>query len=318
MSHVDTERFAVHPSPVTRFPVFELDANVPREQEEQLGSKRKFWFRHVDGQRWLFKYARPDTGEHWAEKVAAEIAAALELPHAVFELARFDGSWGAMTWDFTGEGKRALVHGNELLTELDPEYPTSNTYRLQAHTLGAVHTVLGQEFVEAPASAKLPRTLGPFGLFVGYLMLDALIGNTDRHHENWGVLLTSSDPRSAELAPTYDHASSLGRELTDEVRVRKYGTRPRQGDVARYFARARSALYWTPEAPSPMAPLAAFRAAAQLAPSAGQFWLNQLRTHQEGVKVVVDALPHEVISAGARGFCAQLVGTGIRSLLDLA
>ena len=29
-------------------------------------------------------------------------------------------------------------------------------------------------------------------LFIGYILLDALIGNGDRHHENWGFVLSSS------------------------------------------------------------------------------------------------------------------------------
>jgi hypothetical protein len=50
-------------------------------------------------------------------------------------------------------------------------------------------------------------------LFPGYLMLDALIGNTDRHHENWGARVLAglgNGRRMAVLAPTYDHASSEG------------------------------------------------------------------------------------------------------------
>jgi hypothetical protein len=152
-------------------------------------------------------------------------------------------------------------------------------------------------------------------VFVGYLMLDALIGNTDRHHENWGVLLTSSRPRTAELAPTFDHASSLGRELTDAGRLRKRAGRGEDA-AARYWAKARSALFSSPEARRPMSPVAAFRAAAEMAPSAGQFWLDQLRANQGAVQAGVDSVPDEAITAGARDFCAQLLGIGIRTLLD--
>src|SRR6266581_3390089 len=48
---------------------------------EQLGSKPKFWFRQ-DDQLWLFKEARANTGEDWAEKVAAEIAKLVGMPAA--------------------------------------------------------------------------------------------------------------------------------------------------------------------------------------------------------------------------------------------
>ena len=44
---------------------------------ESLGGKVKFWFQISEDRGvtdWLFKYPRPDTGEHWAEKIAAEVA----------------------------------------------------------------------------------------------------------------------------------------------------------------------------------------------------------------------------------------------------
>lgn len=53
-------------------PIISIPADA-REDTEQLGSKPKFWVLLGD-ERWLFKEARPATGEDWAEKVAAEIA----------------------------------------------------------------------------------------------------------------------------------------------------------------------------------------------------------------------------------------------------
>lgn len=37
-------------------------------------------------------------------------------------------------------------------------------------------------------------------LFIGYILLDALIGNGDRHHENWGFV-TSRQANSPDLIP---------------------------------------------------------------------------------------------------------------------
>lgn len=42
---------------------------------EQLGTKRKFWFKDPDLGLCLCKIAREGTGEHWSEKAASEIAA---------------------------------------------------------------------------------------------------------------------------------------------------------------------------------------------------------------------------------------------------
>jgi len=63
--------------------------NIPleaREDIEQLGSKPKFWVL-LEDKRWLFKEARTNTGEDWAEKAAAEIAQSLGIKAATVELA---------------------------------------------------------------------------------------------------------------------------------------------------------------------------------------------------------------------------------------
>ena len=56
---------------------------------EDMGSKEKFWYYETgEGKKnCLFKYSRKHTGEHWAEKIAAEVAACLDILHAKVELA---------------------------------------------------------------------------------------------------------------------------------------------------------------------------------------------------------------------------------------
>jgi hypothetical protein len=49
-------------------------ADDVQDDLEPLGTKPKFWFRTEAGDGCLFKEARPDTGEDWAEKIACELA----------------------------------------------------------------------------------------------------------------------------------------------------------------------------------------------------------------------------------------------------
>lgn len=56
-------------------------------QFEQLGTKEKFWFHATDGTYTLFKEGHAASGEHWAEKLACEVARGLGLPHAEYDLA---------------------------------------------------------------------------------------------------------------------------------------------------------------------------------------------------------------------------------------
>jgi hypothetical protein len=89
-----------------------------------MGTKPKFWFR-CDRQRWLFKEPRGSTGEHWAEKGAAEIGHLLGIPCARVELAEVQGnrylvpgcsyhharSLGRSGIRFAGSGRRWVLRG---------------------------------------------------------------------------------------------------------------------------------------------------------------------------------------------------------------
>ncbi|WP_298914513.1 hypothetical protein [uncultured Nostoc sp.] len=55
-----------------QFPIIDVPLDA-LEADEDLGTKEKFWFRHQDLGRCLFKKARPNTGEDWADKIAAQL-----------------------------------------------------------------------------------------------------------------------------------------------------------------------------------------------------------------------------------------------------
>jgi len=98
---------------------------IPDEAQddlEPLGTKPKFWFRNEAGDWCLFKEARPNTGEDWAEKIACELARLLRLPHAEYDLAEWRGRSGVVCQSFVPDGGH-LEHGNELLAAVVPAYP---------------------------------------------------------------------------------------------------------------------------------------------------------------------------------------------------
>lgn len=113
------------------YPIITIAANAP-EATEPLGTKDKFWY---EGGQFLFKQVRHGTGEDWAEKVCAELARRLELPHAEYDLAQWetgDGNVrGVRSRNFCPPGA-ALTLGNELLAEADPDYAGFRHIRLSA------------------------------------------------------------------------------------------------------------------------------------------------------------------------------------------
>lgn len=252
------------------FPVIEVPTDAARA-EEAMGSKWKFWYDDPRLGECLFKRSRPNTGEDWSEKIAAELCHLLGLPHATYELAIWNGEWGTVSPNLLPP-KTALVHGNEILAALVSSYPKSEGYNVSQHTLPLVLHAISQPGLQLPPNWQPPSGIdSAVATFIGYLLLDAWIGNGDRHHENWGfvVPLPGGTPR---LAPTYDHAACLGRELQDSKRQRHLD----QHTVATYAAKSRSALYRQEGDRKPMLTFDVFASVAHSYGQSSLAWLSQL------------------------------------------
>ena len=99
------------------YPILTIEPEWVLEQE-QLGTKDKFWIRFpndhdfAQGDDWLFKYPTENTGQHWAEKVAYEVAREMKVFAARVELAELGGERGSATESFTQGDDYELFHGN--------------------------------------------------------------------------------------------------------------------------------------------------------------------------------------------------------------
>lgn len=239
------------------YPIIEVQPEWVVEPEA-MGSKEKFWYKQPGTTTdWLFKYPKPGTGQHWAEKVAAQIAAYVNIRHAPVELAVFGIERGSVTESFARDG-RNLFHGNQILAGRVLGYNPSGVFRHSSHTLENIRLALDRTFAYEHGRERAKKTLAE------YLALDALIANVDRHHENWGLLRKNVDGRwNGFVAPSFDHASSLGRELLDERRA----TLLKEGRVGAYVEKGHGAVFWTDQERRGPSPLELVRRAAIQYPS---------------------------------------------------
>ena len=268
-----------------------------------MGSKRKFWFSSSEtAPYWLFKFPQDNTGQHWAEKIAAEVAARLGIQHAKVELAEFQGNCGSVTESFASGG-RELVHGNQMLERIVHGYDSQKKFCQSAHTLSNIWQVMDRFFVE-PKSATLR--------IAEYLVLDALIGNTDRHHENWGFLRMPAGNYS--IAPSFDHASSLGRELLDERRDRRLS----ENRVGDYVEKGRGAIYWSGEERHGPSPLELVRRGIYKHPDLFRPALVKLEKLDENVlRDLVNRVPNDWMTPSAREFAIALLCYNFERLGEL-
>lgn len=283
------------------YPILAVDPTA-RLGDEPMGTKEKFWY-EAAGIKHLFKKARAGTGEDWAEKAAHEVARRLGVPAADVDLAVCGGDAGTSSRSFL-EAHDVLVHGNELLHDEDASYPVSQLRGVSKHTVAAVLRSLHP--VAPPRGAAENDLRSAADWFVGYLLLDALIGNVDRHHENWGVIQRTG--LAMQLAPSYDHASSLGREMSDRERTERLGTRDRRRTIRAYAERARSALYRGEGDARPLHPLEAFLEASRILPRAASHWRTRLLdTPAAELLAVLERLPAARTTPAGRDFAAALL-----------
>jgi hypothetical protein len=199
-------------------PVVDVSA-WPPAGEEQRGDKPKQWLREgggEDGTLWLWKESTWNTtpagtyrkGDDWAEALARRLGEQLGLPMAEVHLAVRDGLPGVVSRTVLSDDE-SMLRGNVVLADADIDVHESG--RRSRYTLDAVARALDKV---APTSGS--GFTSAFEQFTGYLVLDAVIANTDRHEENWAVVEAEDGRRW--LSPSFDHASSFGFQLSDEQR----------------------------------------------------------------------------------------------------
>ena len=276
------------------------------DADEDLGSKKKHWLTAPDGRLLLFKEGR-GSAENWAEVAASEICGRLGIPYAPYALATRGDRQGVVSPDFcapgiVGRGRQKLFfsHASDELRKVIPNYDASRKRQPREYTVAACVDLLRRFDAEELPIGSLQNTprISRLGFFIGYLMLDALIGNNDRHHENWGFLRDGGrDGKVLSLAPTFDHASgfcknsdkSMGerlrnQEIVDRVPVsgermtaamrRKLQRIKDDGLHVEGFCRSRKprpAFYG-----ENCTPMEAFSEAARTHPEARKKWLSRL------------------------------------------
>jgi hypothetical protein len=172
-------------------------------------------------------------GEDWAEKIVSELGGLLGVPCADVELAERNGVMGSLSRNVTPDGWN-LVHGGILLSSLYPEYQEGqlDPPGRPGHSPATVMDAL------APCDSPLESGgLSSPAVFAGYLVLDAWVANQDRHDQNWAVLRRAAAPGDLRLAPSFDHASSLGSGEMDTRRARLLS---QPDGVARWAERGRA------------------------------------------------------------------------------
>ena len=285
--------------------------------DETAGADEKGWLAEPQNDaRWLFKPVTIKSGfrhgEDWAEKGTSEIAHALGIPSATVQLARRGDLEGTISLDLCPT-EYDLQPGYVAMEAHPIEgFSRGNVRGRPGHSLANIRRVLDGAL--PPPGSDLPGTMGAFDVFCGYLMLDALTANRDRHDENWAVLIPSLAGGSRRVCGSYDHANSLGYNVREQELTRRLADE--DGGV-RAWAERGTAFRFEHEPGQPIMSLV--EAAAQGFRLAGDetrtYWMDRLeRLDCARVADVLASLPS--MSVLSRRFANELLKTNRRRLLD--
>lgn len=195
----------------------------------------------IPGHRYLFKHAfRRHPDQFWAEIMAYRIGCLIgaAVPPVFVAWDSDSQECGALIeWflDYPNEPEERYVTGGDIMASMIRGYDRK---RGSQHNFQTV-----ERFFVAMEKAKVFR--GNWrAWWCDTLLLDALIGNTDRHQDNWGLLWYGI---GARMAPAFDNGTSLGYEIIP----RNMGSFSNPDRMERYIRRGTHHMRWHASDPHP-------------------------------------------------------------------
>ena len=232
------------------------------------------------------------------------------VPHATVELANTTGELGTISRSFM-PSQWLYFHGNSVIANIISDYDLARRFGQNDHNIKniilAIAKLANDSQLDFDAAAST---------LVEYVIFDGLIGNTDRHHENW-MILRNPDTGQFQISPSYDHASSLGRELQDRRRQQILC----EGRMPSYVLggrgkRGRGKVYVHGKSNLPPSPLRLAQLVCRWQPDIARSCLERVsNTSNDGFRRVVERVPPSIMSATAKEFAYQLLITGKSALL---
>ncbi|MDP1615349.1 MAG: HipA domain-containing protein [Methylococcales bacterium] len=195
--------------------------------------------------RYLYKRSSPKYPEQfWVEVLAYRLGAKMniEVPPAFVAYNTDENTAAALIeWFLLSDSERSIPGGDFCQQQL----PSFDRKKGKQHNVEMLQTI----FREIESENKIQLHWEKY--WSKALLFDALIGNTDRHQENWCIIETphaDNQTQTLRFCPVFDNGTSMGHEIpaTDFEKFKdpKY--------VERYVSRGWHHLRWNLHDPKAM------------------------------------------------------------------
>lgn len=190
--------------------------------------------------RYLFKESNPRyPWQFFIEVIAYRIGRLVNIPVPEAFLATDGNACGTLIQWFYDENDpqfRMYVPGGDFLSNIIDNFDNKT---------GRQHNLWHFELI-VDVFAKGDRYIlegSPLAQFLRMLVFDALIGNTDRHQENWGYCLYDEDKGKLKvrLTPAFDNGTSFGHEILEKKITTKFHS---DDALKKYILKGKHHIRW--------------------------------------------------------------------------
>ncbi len=222
--------------------IIDVSRWIPLHALNPTGSRDKLWLADVDVTGFfLFKESKLRyPWEFWTEIIAFEFGKLLDVAVPRTRPAVRSGICGALI-DYIPAMKiekvkqgpvvqqlEVMFEGGEWILEVDP---TFDRKKGEKHNICQIEQLLNKSELRE---------------FIRFLIFDAIIGNTDRHQDNWALVCPSAGGGKKlpvhRLAPAYDNAAGLANNIL-ESNLPKYIQN--ENALAKFIGKGEQHLRWS-------------------------------------------------------------------------
>lgn len=156
--------------------LYEINTSGTRSKFVVLSPSNELYYfkaslkKYIDG-----KVVKEFPSEFWSEIVASQLGYMIDLPVLRYDIAAYKDILGCISKNMA-KGDEEITEGVRIIANIMPSFPVDPDYK-QKHFLDLVQKSLARIGI-----SKFRR------IAIEMLLFDCIIGNTDRHSENWALI----------------------------------------------------------------------------------------------------------------------------------